>query len=81
MWSWQLCSPPTCVEEGVGVSADDDVDAADLLGDLLVHGEAWVAQSDDLIHAQRREFVHMRLQRRHLVLELQVRSWAAAAQI
>lgn len=54
------------------MSADDDVDSADLPGDLLVHGETRVTQGDDLIDSQRQEFVHMRLQGGHLVLEPQV---------
>lgn len=63
---------PTCVEESVGVSPDDDVDSVDLLGDLLVHGETRVTQSDDLIDSQRLKFVHMQLQGAHLILEPQV---------
>lgn len=62
----------TCKEERVGVSTDDDVDSADLLGDVLIDGEAGVTQSDDLIHAQRLQFVDLQLQRGHLVLKLQV---------
>lgn len=54
------------------MSSDDDVDSADLLGDVLIDGEAGVTQSDDLIHAQRPQFVHLQLQRRHLVLKLQL---------
>lgn len=54
--------PPTCVQEGVGVTADDDVEAADPLGDLLVHREARVTQSDDLVDPQRQQLVHVGLQ-------------------
>ncbi len=64
----------TCKEESVGVSTDDDIDSVHLLGDLLVHKEAGVTESDDLIHAERLQLVHLQLQSFHLILKLQVRS-------
>lgn len=67
-----LTAVSTCIEERVGVSTDDDVDPADLPGDLLIHGESGVTQCNDLIDSQRQKFVHMRLQGGNFILELQV---------
>lgn len=58
------------------MTTDDDIDSSHSLGDVLIDGEAGVTQSDDLIHAQRLQFVYLLLHRRHLVLKPQVRSWS-----
>lgn len=62
----------TCEQEGVGVSPHHHVHPADPPGDVLVHQEARVTQSDDLVHTYRLQFVHLQLQRRDLVLKLQM---------
>lgn len=62
----------TCKEESIGVSPDDDVDSLDLLGDLLIHSEAGVTQSDDLIDSQRPQLFDLQLKGAHLVFEVQV---------
>lgn len=68
------CTQPTCIKEGVGVSTDDHVDAADLPGDQAINVDARVTQSDDLVDPQRLQLVHDGLQGADLVQELQVRS-------
>lgn len=65
---------PTAVQEGVAVPPDHHVHPADLTGHLLVHGEARVSQSDDLLDSQREQLVHLTLQSAHLVLKEHVRS-------
>ena len=46
-----LVHESTCVQEGVGVPPDDDVDVGHVLGDLQVLLEARVAQRDQDVHS------------------------------
>lgn len=68
------CDRPTCVKKSVAVSANDNINSFDSLGDVFIDVEAGVAQSDDLIDAHGGQFLHLLLDGLHLILELQVRS-------
>lgn len=56
------------------MSPDDNVDASHSLGDLLVHVKAGVTQCDDLVITQGFQFVHLDLERLHLVDKLKMRA-------
>lgn len=56
------------------MSSDNNVNTSHLFGNLLVHVEAGVTQCNDLIIAQSFQFVHLDLERFHLVVKLKM--WA-----
>lgn len=56
------------------MSSDDNVNAFHSLGDLLVHLKAGVTQCNDLIITQSFQFVHLDLERFHLVGKLKMRA-------
>lgn len=56
------------------MSSDNNVNASHSLGDLLVHVEAGVTQCNDLIITQGFQFVHLDLERFHLVGKSKMRA-------
>lgn len=56
------------------MSSDDNVHPSHVLGDVLIHLEAGVAQGDDLVVALRLQLINLHLKRLHLIRELQVRA-------